>query len=37
VAYALGFASPSYFSASFKARYQISPSEFRALHTTPSV
>jgi signal transduction histidine kinase/DNA-binding response OmpR family regulator len=36
VAYALGFASPSYFSASFKARYQISPSEFRALHTTPS-
>jgi len=37
VAYRLGFTSPSYFSASFKARYQISPSEFRALHTTPSV
>ncbi|WP_082684875.1 substrate-binding domain-containing protein [Hymenobacter sedentarius] len=37
VAYQLGFASPSYFSASFKAKYRISPSEFRALHTTPSV
>ena len=37
VAYRLGFSSPSYFSASFKARYQISPSEFRALHTTPNV
>ncbi|WP_426062075.1 hybrid sensor histidine kinase/response regulator transcription factor [Hymenobacter sp. B1770] len=36
VAYQLGFASPSYFSASFKAKYRISPSEFRALHTTPS-
>ncbi|MCC3156698.1 substrate-binding domain-containing protein [Hymenobacter sp. 15J16-1T3B] len=32
VAYELGFSSPSYFSSSFKARYQISPSEFRALH-----
>ncbi|UOQ68730.1 helix-turn-helix domain-containing protein [Hymenobacter volaticus] len=37
VAYQLGFSSPSYFSTSFKARYQVSPSEFRALHTTPSV
>ncbi|WP_324678355.1 substrate-binding domain-containing protein [Hymenobacter sp. GOD-10R] len=37
VAYRLGFTSPSYFSASFKGKYQISPSEFRALHTTPSV
>ncbi|QDA58950.1 substrate-binding domain-containing protein [Hymenobacter jejuensis] len=37
VAYRLGFSSPSYFSASFKAKYHISPSEFRALHTTPSV
>ncbi|MBF9236813.1 substrate-binding domain-containing protein [Hymenobacter sp. BT683] len=36
VAYQLGFTSPSYFSASFKAKYRISPSEFRALHTTPS-
>jgi signal transduction histidine kinase/DNA-binding response OmpR family regulator len=37
VAYRLGFSSPSYFSSSFKAKYHISPSEFRALHTTPSV
>jgi signal transduction histidine kinase/AraC-like DNA-binding protein len=36
VAYQLGFSSPSYFSTSFKSRYQVSPSEFRALHTTPS-
>ena len=36
VAYQLGFSSPSYFSTSFKARYQVSPSEFRALHTTAS-
>ncbi|MCR5886901.1 substrate-binding domain-containing protein [Hymenobacter sp. J193] len=35
VAYELGFSSPSYFSTSFKARYQISPSEFRALHSAP--
>ncbi|AII50717.1 substrate-binding domain-containing protein [Hymenobacter sp. APR13] len=35
VAYELGFSSPSYFSTSFKGRYQISPSEFRALHITP--
>ena len=34
VAYELGFSSPSYFSTSFKTRYQISPSEFRALHTS---
>ena len=32
VAYELGFSSPSYFSTSFRARYQLSPSEFRALH-----
>ncbi|TPG63672.1 substrate-binding domain-containing protein [Hymenobacter nivis] len=37
VAYRLGFSSPSYFSATFKAKYHISPSEFRALHTTPNV
>ncbi|MCB2379234.1 substrate-binding domain-containing protein [Hymenobacter sp. BT635] len=35
VAYELGFSSPSYFSTSFKARYQISPSEFRTLHIAP--
>ncbi|OON70096.1 hypothetical protein B0919_04970 [Hymenobacter sp. CRA2] len=35
VAYELGFSSPSYFSSSFKARYQISPSEFRTLHIAP--
>ncbi|AIZ65081.1 hypothetical protein PK28_07245 [Hymenobacter sp. DG25B] len=35
VAYELGFSSPSYFSTSFKARYQISPSEFRTLHIIP--
>ncbi|WP_210519262.1 substrate-binding domain-containing protein [Hymenobacter terricola] len=35
VGYELGFSSPSYFSNSFKAKYQISPSEFRALRTTP--
>ncbi|WP_262888187.1 substrate-binding domain-containing protein [Hymenobacter sp. BT18] len=35
VAYELGFSSPSYFSTSFKTRYQISPTEFRALHITP--
>jgi signal transduction histidine kinase/DNA-binding response OmpR family regulator len=32
VAYELGFSSPSYFSTSFRTRYQLSPSEFRALH-----
>ncbi|GAB3877478.1 substrate-binding domain-containing protein [Hymenobacter segetis] len=35
VAYQLGFNSPSYFSTSFKGRYQISPSEYRALHIAP--
>lgn len=34
VAYELGFSSPSYFSTSFRARYQLSPSEFRALHVS---
>jgi signal transduction histidine kinase/DNA-binding response OmpR family regulator len=37
VGYRLGFSSPSYFSSSFRAKYHISPSEFRALHTTPNV
>ncbi|WP_460622175.1 substrate-binding domain-containing protein [Hymenobacter tenuis] len=35
VAYELGFSSPSYFSASFKAHYQMAPSEFRSLHVAP--
>ncbi|SNC77666.1 monosaccharide ABC transporter substrate-binding protein, CUT2 family [Hymenobacter gelipurpurascens] len=35
VAYELGFSSPSYFSASFKAHYQLAPSEFRNLHIAP--
>ena len=35
VAYRLGFNSPSYFSTSFRGRYQISPSEYRALHIAP--
>ncbi|OON67070.1 hypothetical protein B0919_19755 [Hymenobacter sp. CRA2] len=30
VAYEVGYTSHSYFSSSFKARYQVSPSEFRA-------
>ena len=34
VAYELGFSSPSYFATSFRARYQVSPSEFRALHVS---
>jgi len=34
VAYQAGFSSPSYFSTAFKAKYQVSPSEFRALHLT---
>ena len=34
VAYELGFSSPSYFSTSFRARYQLSPSEFRAMHVS---
>jgi AraC-like DNA-binding protein len=36
VAYELGFSSPSYFSTSFRSRYQLSPSEFRALHVAPA-
>jgi signal transduction histidine kinase/DNA-binding response OmpR family regulator len=36
VAYELGFSSPSYFTASFKAHYQLTPSEFRALHVGAS-
>jgi signal transduction histidine kinase/DNA-binding response OmpR family regulator/ABC-type xylose transport system substrate-binding protein len=36
VAYQLGFSSPAYFSTSFRARYQMSPSEFRALHSAPN-
>ncbi|MGI4872162.1 MAG: hybrid sensor histidine kinase/response regulator transcription factor [Janthinobacterium lividum] len=32
VAYEMGFSSPSYFTASFRAQYQLTPSEFRALH-----
>ncbi|MDF7813808.1 response regulator [Hymenobacter sp. YC55] len=30
VAYELGYSTPSYFSSSFRARYQVSPSEYRA-------
>ena len=33
VAYQAGFSSPSYFSTAFKARYQVSPSDYKALHT----
>ncbi len=29
VAYQVGFASPAYFSTSFKSKYQVSPSEFK--------
>jgi len=32
VAYQTGFSSPSYFSTAFKSKYQVSPSEFKALH-----
>ncbi|MBT9395258.1 substrate-binding domain-containing protein [Hymenobacter sp. NST-14] len=32
VAYQTGFSSPAYFSTAFKTRYQVSPSEFKALH-----
>ncbi|MBJ6108704.1 substrate-binding domain-containing protein [Hymenobacter sp. BT523] len=32
VAYELGFSTPSYFSSSFRARYQLSPSEYRTRH-----
>ncbi|MVN76026.1 substrate-binding domain-containing protein [Hymenobacter sp. HMF4947] len=33
VAYQTGFSSPSYFSTAFKGKYQVSPSEFKAVHT----
>ena len=33
IAYLTGFSSPSYFSTAFKAKYQVSPSEFKTLHT----
>lgn len=32
VAYQTGFSSPSYFATLFKSKYQVSPSEYRALH-----
>ncbi|OGX92061.1 hypothetical protein BEN49_17345 [Hymenobacter coccineus] len=32
VAYQTGFSSPYYFSTAFKGKYQVSPSEYRALH-----
>ncbi len=32
VAYRTGFSSPSYFSTIFKSKYQVSPSEYKALH-----
>ncbi len=32
VAYRTGFSSPSYFSTLFKSKYQVSPSEYKALH-----
>jgi DNA-binding response OmpR family regulator len=34
IAYELGFSSPSYFTASFRTRYQLTPSKFRALHAS---
>jgi AraC-like DNA-binding protein len=33
VAYQTGFSSPSYFATAFKGKYQVSPTEFKALHT----
>ena len=36
VAYQTGFSSPSYFATLFKARYQVSPSEYKALHAPGS-
>ncbi|MCC3160670.1 substrate-binding domain-containing protein [Hymenobacter sp. 15J16-1T3B] len=33
VAYELGYSTPSYFSSSFRARYNLSPSEYRSQHT----
>ena len=35
VAYQAGFSSPSYFSTAFKGKYQVSPSEYKALHIPP--
>ncbi|MBJ6110338.1 substrate-binding domain-containing protein [Hymenobacter sp. BT523] len=32
VAYELGFSTPSYFSSSFRSRYQLTPSEYRLQH-----
>ncbi|HEX8424700.1 substrate-binding domain-containing protein [Hymenobacter sp.] len=32
VAYQTGFSSPSYFATLFKSKYQVSPSEYKALH-----
>jgi len=32
VAYQTGFSSPSYFATLFKGKYQVSPSEYKALH-----
>jgi signal transduction histidine kinase/DNA-binding response OmpR family regulator len=32
VAHELGFSSPSYFTSSFRTRYDLTPSKFRALH-----
>lgn len=34
VAYQTGFSSPSYFATLFKGKYQVSPSEFKALHAS---
>ncbi|WP_201981153.1 substrate-binding domain-containing protein [Hymenobacter rubidus] len=34
IAYELGFSSPSYFTASFRTRYQLTPSKFRTLHAS---
>jgi signal transduction histidine kinase/DNA-binding response OmpR family regulator len=34
VAYQTGFSSPSYFSTAFKGKYQVPPSEYKALHVT---
>ncbi|WBA41507.1 hybrid sensor histidine kinase/response regulator transcription factor [Hymenobacter canadensis] len=33
VAYQTGFSSPSYFSTAFKGKYEVSPTEFKAMHT----
>ena len=34
VAYQTGFSSPSYFATLFKGKYQVSPSEYKALHAS---